>query len=145
MLTAYNLPPNSDRYRRLAHFVEALFTKIQDLQRAPFRPKWKEVALNATMPGWTRFRPAEEWLERDAGAPVIAQSGDGLEQSRSRPLTPGDVSSVISDEKKAVFREFLEWRRKQARGSSNPERQRNHSRVDGSLQCPPGDDSAAMR
>jgi hypothetical protein len=113
VLGAYNWAPNTDRYRRLAHFVEALFTKIKDLQRPPFHPKWKEVALNATMPGWTRFRPAQEWLDRHASAPAVAESREKFEQFLSSRRTAGDVRSLDSpDEREALFREFLEWNRK---------------------------------
>ena len=113
VLGAYNWAPNTDRYRRLAHFVEALFTKIKDLQRPPFHPKWKEVALNATMPGWTRFRPAQEWLDRHASAPAVAETREKFEQFLASRLTAGNVRSIDSpDEREALFREFLQWNRK---------------------------------
>src|SRR5262249_21206295 len=64
VLASYNWAPDTDRYRRLARFVDAFFSKIDQLQQSPFHPKWKEVALNAPLAGWTRFRPAQEWLDR---------------------------------------------------------------------------------
>jgi branched-chain amino acid transport system substrate-binding protein len=113
VLGAYNWAPNTDRYRRLAHFVEALFTKIKDLQRPPFHPKWKEVALNATMPGWTRFRPAQEWLDRHASAPAVAESREKFEQFLLSRQAAGDVRKLDRpDDRESLFREFLEWNRK---------------------------------
>jgi TRAP-type uncharacterized transport system substrate-binding protein len=38
VLAVYNWAPNSDRYRRLARFVDALFSKISQLQQPPFPP-----------------------------------------------------------------------------------------------------------
>src|SRR6266436_7341807 len=47
VLASYNWPPTSDRYRRLSLLVDSLFTRVAQLQRPPFHPKWKEVALKA--------------------------------------------------------------------------------------------------
>src|SRR5438132_6015287 len=45
VLAAYNWAPNTERYRRLARFVDVFFNEIAALQQPPFHPKWKEVAL----------------------------------------------------------------------------------------------------
>jgi len=63
ILTAYNWRPTSDRYRRVARFTEYLFSRIDKLQTAGFDPKWKDVNLNAKVPGLARFRAAQEWLD----------------------------------------------------------------------------------
>jgi TRAP-type uncharacterized transport system substrate-binding protein len=68
VLAAYNWVPRTDRHRRLALFIEAFFSKIKALQRPPFHPKWQEVALNAPLAGWTRFPPAQEWINRNKAA-----------------------------------------------------------------------------
>src|SRR2546423_13914404 len=62
ILTAYNWKLTSDRYRRVARFTEYLFSRIDKLQTAGFDPKWKDVNLNAKVPGLPRFRAAQEWL-----------------------------------------------------------------------------------
>jgi TRAP-type uncharacterized transport system substrate-binding protein len=62
ILIAYNWSSNSDRYRRVARFVEHLFTRIDRLQEPGFDAKWKDVNLNAKVPGLERFRAAQEWL-----------------------------------------------------------------------------------
>lgn len=96
VLAAYNWSPGTDRYRRLSLFIDALFSKIKDLQRPPFHPKWKEVALNATMPGWTRFRAAQEWLDHHTNTPA--------------PVT---VSRDGTSEHEPTYEEFLEWKKRQ--------------------------------
>src|SRR3989440_230800 len=63
ILIAYNWSSNSDRYRRVARFVEHLFTRIDRLQAPGFDAKWKDVNLNAKVPGLERFRAAQAWLE----------------------------------------------------------------------------------
>src|ERR1700694_5707899 len=64
VLASYNWPPASDRYRRLSLLVDSLFTRVAQLQRPPFHPKWKEVALTAPVAGWNRFQAAQEWVDR---------------------------------------------------------------------------------
>ena len=63
ILTAYNWRANSDRYRRVARFVDHLFNRIDKLQAPGFDAKWKDINLNAKVPGLERFRAAQEWLD----------------------------------------------------------------------------------
>jgi len=65
LLAAYNWPEQSDRYRRLEHFVDTFFTRLEQLQRPPFHPKWQSVAVESDLPGWVRFKPAQDWLQRN--------------------------------------------------------------------------------
>jgi len=67
-LASYNWTPGSDRYRRVARFVDTLFTRIETLQGPGFDSKWKDVNLAAKVPGLSRFRPAQEWLDRPPAA-----------------------------------------------------------------------------
>jgi len=62
ILTTYNWPTTSDRYRRVARFTEYLFSRIERLHAQGFDSKWKDVNLNARVPGLERFRAAQEWL-----------------------------------------------------------------------------------
>jgi hypothetical protein len=43
--------------------VNAFFSKIGEFQKPPRNPLWKSVNLATTIPGWTRFPAAEEWIE----------------------------------------------------------------------------------
>ena len=70
VLASYNWPKQSDRYARMARFVEQLFGRLDRLQSAGFDPKWKDVSLRANVPGLARFGPAQEWLDRSPGATV---------------------------------------------------------------------------
>ncbi|MGY3614242.1 TAXI family TRAP transporter solute-binding subunit [Bradyrhizobium sp. USDA 10063] len=65
-LVAFNWPPRSNRYQRVARFVDYLFSRIDRLQAPGFDPKWKSINLAATVPGLTRFQAAQEWLDRKA-------------------------------------------------------------------------------
>lgn len=62
VLASFNWERTNERYRKTAAFTDALFKSAAAFQNAPRHPKWKEVNFAATLPGWTRFPAAEEWL-----------------------------------------------------------------------------------
>ena len=66
ILAAYNWRTNNDRYQRVARFVEYLFSRIDKLQAPGFDAKWKDINLNAKVPGLERFRAAQQWLDLNA-------------------------------------------------------------------------------
>src|ERR1700675_1881724 len=68
ILTAYHWRPGSDRYRRVARFVDDLFSRTDKLQALGFDPKWKNVNLATRVPGLERFQPAQEWLDHASPA-----------------------------------------------------------------------------
>lgn len=94
ILASFNWSRESDRYRRVARLVDHLFSRLSTLQGPGYHPKWKNVVLNATVPGLNRFPAAQEWLD-NAGRVASAQS-------QSITLPPQDAK---------LFHEFLEWRR----------------------------------
>ncbi|OLB79188.1 MAG: hypothetical protein AUI16_01910, partial [Alphaproteobacteria bacterium 13_2_20CM_2_64_7] len=78
VLAVFNWSKGSDRYRRIERFVERLFTKWDQFREPPRHPKWRDVNLAATVPGWSRWAVAEEMLRRirpkDAVDPQVASS-----------------------------------------------------------------------
>jgi branched-chain amino acid transport system substrate-binding protein len=107
VLAAYNWAPNTDRYRRLSLLVDQLFTKIEQLQRPPFHPKWKEFAVRASVAGWTRFRGAQEWLDRNMPPSAAVSAASGA----------APVPTAAPRENDALYREFLEWRATRTKAS----------------------------
>jgi TRAP-type uncharacterized transport system substrate-binding protein len=65
-LVAYSWTPGSNRYQRVARFVDYLFNRVDKLQAAGFDPQWRTLNLGGTVPGLSRFPAAQEWLERKA-------------------------------------------------------------------------------
>ncbi len=117
VLASYNWAPNSDRYRRLSLLVDTMFDKVGQLQRPPFHPKWKEMAPRATVSGWTRFKAAQEWLDRNvplpAGTAVSAASG------AAPPVVVAPAAALAPQDRDPLYREFLEWRAGRAKASTN--------------------------
>jgi TRAP-type uncharacterized transport system substrate-binding protein len=68
LLMVYNWPAQSERYKRLARFVDALFDNIEKLQEPPRHPKWCDTVISAAVPGLQRFQPAQDWLNVRTGA-----------------------------------------------------------------------------
>lgn len=64
VLVSYNWQANSNRYQRVARFTDLLFSRIETLQGPGFAAQWKSINLGATVPGLTRFPPAQAWLDR---------------------------------------------------------------------------------
>ena len=64
LLVALNLPEKTERYQKVAKFVDALFSRIDEFSKPPRQPKWKEASITAIVPGWQRFKAAQDWLDR---------------------------------------------------------------------------------
>jgi hypothetical protein len=73
VLLSFNWPKNSNRYSRVARFVDYLFSRIDKLQGAGFDPKWKSINIAATVPGMTRSNAAQAWLDRQSQAKQVSQ------------------------------------------------------------------------
>jgi branched-chain amino acid transport system substrate-binding protein len=115
VLASYNWQPGSDRYRRLSLLVESLFSRMAQLQRPPFHPKWQELAPLASIAGWTRFKAAQDWVDRNTPTPVAAASS-------TTPVALGARASGPQEEDPALFREFLEWRTNRQKPPQQPRR-----------------------
>jgi TRAP transporter TAXI family solute receptor len=113
VLAVFNWPKNTDRYRRVERFVESLFTKWDKFREPPRHPKWRDVNLAATVPGWTRWGVADEMLKRIQPKDVAEAQVTGGDFA-SFMKNQGPASPRFTDEQReALFREFLQWREKQ--------------------------------
>ena len=110
VLAVFNWPKNTDRYRRVERFVQALFAKWDKFQQPPRHPKWRDVNLAATVPGWTRWSVADDMLKR-----LNAQSAPSTAEFDSFLRTTGSGGANMSpDQREALFRQFIQWRDSQA-------------------------------
>jgi TRAP transporter TAXI family solute receptor len=76
VLISFNWPKGTVRYQRTAKFVDAFFSKFSEFHKPPRHPLWQTVNLAATIPGWTRFGAAEEWLRNWRGGQAKGQEAD---------------------------------------------------------------------
>jgi TRAP transporter TAXI family solute receptor len=111
VLAVSNWPKGPDHNQRIGKFVEALFSKWDKFREPPRHPKWRDVNLAATVPGWLRWGAAEAMLKR-------IQPKDDVHVARGefnsflKSKLPAAVS-LTNEQREALFREFLQWREKQ--------------------------------
>jgi TRAP-type uncharacterized transport system substrate-binding protein len=113
VLAVVNWARGTDRYRRVERFVRSLFIKWDKFREPPRHPKWRDVNLAATVPGWTRWGVADEMLKRIRPMDVAeAQptSGEFVAFLNNRASVP---ASLTAEQRESLFREFLQWREKQ--------------------------------
>jgi uncharacterized protein len=110
VLAVYNWPRDTDRYRRVASFVDAFFTKFADFQKPARHPKWKEANLNSSLKGWKRFPAAEEWLQRNERQPAGVAGGidPALARAQAARAAPYDPA-----EQQRLFQQFMDWAKSQ--------------------------------
>jgi len=101
LLAVAPLPVDSERYRNVSNFVDIFFTQFRGLLEPGHHPKWGEINLAADAPGWRRFPPAQQWLDRNA---VVAKQ------------TPVDV--------KTLFSRFLDTRQQVVGGKPITDKQK---------------------
>ena len=86
--------------KNIESFVATLFSKIDTLKTGQHHPKWRDINLAATLPGFARADAAENWLnEHQQGTPKRA-----IEASMNMP-------ALGRDQKEALFKSFVEWQR----------------------------------
>ena len=122
VLAAFNWPKGSERQKRIKRMVERMFANWSKLQKPPYHPKWRDVNLAATVPGWTRLDVADRELQKlDTPAPA----GQSVELNRefqsylARADSKRDAQRTPQS-RDAMFAEFLQWREQQeARAARN--------------------------
>jgi hypothetical protein len=89
-------------------FIEYLFNRFDKLRQQPYQPGWREINLAGTIPGWTRFPPAQDLLDKIAAARVAIDPS--LARQQAARVAPNNQA-----EQERLFREFLEWSKQQKR------------------------------
>ncbi len=141
VLAVYNWDKPNDRSVKVDNFVSTFFDNIQRMHGPQYHPKWREVSLSAELPGWRRLKVAQLWLSKEAAANrarqgqlITGANQEGLRKEfraflssleKSRNLQPvaaapqqapadsGAKKPLSDDSLKALFTNFLEWRRQQ--------------------------------
>lgn len=112
VMAVFNWNKGTSRYRRVENFIEAFFAKFDQFQKAPRHNKWKEVNLNAKVPGWQRFEAAESWLkEHEQVASVDLEST--FQQFLDQQVSAEAGRELTATERDLLFEQFLQWQRNQ--------------------------------
>jgi TRAP-type uncharacterized transport system substrate-binding protein len=130
LLVIYNWEEDHVRYKRSSQFVSEFFSRIDEIRTAARHPKWREVNLAAEVPGWTRFKPAQDWLNQSqaqaSGArQTTGPAVGGTEAQKAafdaflaeRTAASGPAGSTT--DKDALFSEFQSfWQSRYGQGSA---------------------------
>src|SRR5262252_7783958 len=107
LLVSFNWPENSERYTRVARFVDAFFSRIEEFHKPPRHPKWKEASISLTVPGWQRFKAADDWLARNRRTPDAQR-----EKFEQFLVETGLTTGEDPARREALFRQFMEWQKR---------------------------------
>jgi TRAP-type uncharacterized transport system substrate-binding protein len=117
LLVTYAWPETSPRYHRLAKFVREFFGKIDQFQDGARHPKWREINVAAEIPGWTRFKPAADWVAENRKM-AVAQSNGGaqsailkgiLEQYLAEYTASTGQKTLSDSEREMLFHKFQQF------------------------------------
>ena len=116
VLVVADLRQVPERYRNVANFVDIFFTGFQSLLTPRYHPKWNEVNIAAEVPGWRRYAPAEQWLQRNtqiakAPNPEMLRTMFSRFIDERRQAAGGGAMS--QQDKDALFQQFQSWQRSQ--------------------------------
>ncbi len=104
VLAAYNWPPNTDRYNRVARLTNYLFDRLDRLHEPGFHPKWKDVNVTAQVPGMLRFQAAQDW--------ILRQQFKAQTEAKPPGAAPAAAGNDVATQER-LYQEFLEWRKRQ--------------------------------
>jgi hypothetical protein len=105
VIITFNWPKDSQRYARTAKFVDAFFSKFAELRKPPRQPGWQSINLAATIPGWQRFPPAQEWLDKNTR---VQSSKVKAEFEKFVAERHGQVNAASQADNDRLLRQFLE-------------------------------------
>ncbi|HEX9238614.1 MAG TPA: TAXI family TRAP transporter solute-binding subunit [Xanthobacteraceae bacterium] len=106
VLAVFNWPKNTDRYARVDRFIQYLFSRWDALQHPPYHPKWRDVNLAATVPGWTRFSAADDLLQQ-----IQAQQQQKQQQRADFDtfLSHQPKMPASDADREELFLKFIQW------------------------------------
>ena len=111
VLAVFNWPQGTDRYERVAKFVDAFFDHFDEFRQR--RAKWRDVNFAATLEGWKRFPAAQAWIDA-ARSKDTSQNATEQDFARFLDESRGKDAGLQSDaEREALFRAFVKWRASQ--------------------------------
>lgn len=104
LLAVFNWPESSDRYKKVARFTDAFFSRFTELRKPGFQPAWKNINLGAKVSGWTRFKAAQDWLDKNN------QDSEIREKFNAFLKQEGVSGNLEPSKQNELYQQFLEWR-----------------------------------
>jgi TRAP-type uncharacterized transport system substrate-binding protein len=113
VLAVYNWPEKTDRYAKLSNFVTRFFDSMEKFRHPARHPKWADVNPAANVSGWRRFKPAQEWLDKNMPQGRLARQPQDLRTAFEDFLQDYTVKTGVGPKNEAdrqyMFNEFSKW------------------------------------
>jgi len=113
VLAVYDWPRDTDRFQRVSRLVDYIHDRFPRLQTDPgYHPKWKDVNLAAKVPGWTRFQPMQDKLDKIVKAPAPTPPPAAARPKIDHALARAQAARAAPDdprEQERLFQQFIEW------------------------------------
>ena len=74
-------------------------------------PKWKEASISAVVPGWQRFKPAQDWIDRWHERHPDAANQASLSSFKDFMVRQGHAN-LSQEELEKLYVQFSEWNRR---------------------------------
>ncbi len=116
VLAAFNWAKGTERQKKIERLTERMFANWSKFQKPPFHPKWRDVNLAATVPGWTRLESAERELQKLEASQPATNASSNLNSEFQNYLQRSDNkrdAQRTPQSRDALFSEFLAWRDRQ--------------------------------
>jgi TRAP-type uncharacterized transport system substrate-binding protein len=91
---------------RVAQLVDTLFSHFGELKKDGRHPKWREINLAASLPGWTRAPAAEAWLAQHPNEDARKGTQAKIEAGAAQSNLP-----VSQNQRDVLFEQYIEWQR----------------------------------
>jgi TRAP transporter TAXI family solute receptor len=109
VLLAVTSDQESGAAARIARFVDTVFPRFAELQAEGHHPKWREVNLAASLPGFKRNAAAASWLLGEQDPPKKGPAMAKADASQGPRLA--GAASMSNEQKETLFERFIEWQR----------------------------------
>jgi uncharacterized protein len=106
VLAVRNWAEGSPRHGRLARLAEAISSRFDELQQSGRNPRWKEVSRLAGAPGWQRFKPVQDLLDRSVRQFDEQRAFERLAAASGICALPASTAAY-----ERLYNDFVEWRR----------------------------------
>ena len=105
-LLAATSKDDPDHADRVAQLVDTLFSHFGELKKDGRHPKWREINLAASLPGWTRAPAAEAWLAQHPNDDARKGTQAKIEAGAAQSNLP-----VSQNQRDVLFEQYIEWQR----------------------------------
>jgi uncharacterized protein len=109
VLAVFARPESTLQNQKIVNFVNKFFDNFDKFLQPPHHPKWRDVNLSAEIPGWTRLKAAQNWL--DAHKASVAKT-DEMRAAFGRFVelyAKKDNVSLTEEQQRELWSQFQVW------------------------------------